>query len=143
MQMMRILCESTNMRINKRIIYPDLSYKINGILFAIHNQLDRFCNERQYSDAIENNLENLKIKYEREKVLPPSFEGELVGRNRIDFIIEEKIVLEIKAKRLIEKEDYYQMKRYLEALNKKLGIIVNFRDKYIKPKRIINSAATE
>lgn len=125
-----------------QIIHPDLSYKINGILFTVHNELGRFCNEQQYSDAIERYLKKLKIKYEREKILPPSFEGEQ-NRNKIDFLIENRIVLEVKAKILLTREDYYQVKRYLLALNKKLGILVNFRKKYIEPKRVLNSLAKE
>ncbi len=125
-----------------QLIYPDLSYKINGVLFAAHNELGRFCNEKQYSDAVERYLKKLKVKYEREKVLPPSFEGEQ-KRNKIDFLIENKIILEIKAKNLLTREDYYQVKRYLLALNKKLGILANFRKKYIEPRRILNSLAEE
>jgi GxxExxY protein len=101
--------------------------------------LGRFCNEKQYGDAVEKYLKELKIEYEREKILPLSFEQKLRARNKIDFLIENKIILEIKAKRLLTRDDYYQGKRYLASLNKKLGLLVNFRDKYIKPKRILNS----
>lgn len=91
------------------LIYSDLTYKINGILFNIHNHLGRYCNEKQYGDAIENNLNKLGIKYEREKYLPSSFKGEKSIRNKVDFLIEDKVILEIKAKRIITKEDYYQL----------------------------------
>jgi GxxExxY protein len=99
------------MRIYKyanKIIYPELSYKINGILFSVHNELGRFCNEKQYGDVIENYLKLFKIKYEREKILPSSFEAK--SRNRIDFLIDDKIILEIKTKRALDREDYYQVK---------------------------------
>ena len=66
------------------------------------------------------------------------FEEEKEGRNKIDFLIEEKIVLEIKAKTIIEKSDYYQIMRYLKILNKKLGLLVNFRNRYLRVKRVIN-----
>ena len=82
------------------IIYKDLSYQINGVLFYVHNKLGNYCNEQQYCDAIEKQLQNKKVKYEREKVLPPSFDGE-ENRNKIDFLIGNKIIVEIKAKRLI------------------------------------------
>ena len=123
-----------------KLIYPELSYKITGILFAVHNELGRFYNEEQYADAIEGYLKNLKMDYEREKTLPISFKDEIKGRNRIDFLIEDKVILELKTKRLLTRDDYYQTKRYLAALNKKLGLLVNFRDKYIKPRRILNSS---
>lgn len=128
---------------NNTLVYPDLSYKVNGILFATHNRLGRYCNEKQYADAIENELKELGIVYEREKIIPESFTGELRGRNKIDFLIEGKIILEVKSKRVLEKSDYYQLRRYLDAFDKKLGIIVNFRDKYLRSKRILNSTAKE
>ncbi|PJB89626.1 GxxExxY protein [Candidatus Roizmanbacteria bacterium CG_4_9_14_0_8_um_filter_34_12] len=123
---------------NGNIIYKELSYQINGILFYVHNELGSYCNEQQYCDAIEKQLQQKSIKYEREKKLPPSFEGE-ENRNKIDFLINNKIILEIKAKRFVTREDYYQVRRYLKALKLKLGIIVNFRDRYLHPKRILNS----
>jgi len=127
----------------EKLIYPDLSYKINGVLFAVHNELGQFCNEKQYCDLIESYFKKFNLQYEREKILPPSFKDELKGRNKIDFLIENKIVLELKSKRFLNNEDYYQIKRYLVALNKKLGILVNFRRKFITPKRVLNSYVKE
>lgn len=125
------------------IIYSDLSYKINGILFKTHNELGKYCNEKQYCDLIEEFLKESKIKYEREKILPISFKGETKGRNKVDFLVENKIIIEIKAKRITSREDYYQARRYLSALNKKMCLLVNFHSEYIKPKRILNSQAPE
>jgi len=137
--------DHADMRIeNKnRLIYEDLTYKINGILYNVHNELGRFRNEKEYGDRIEYYLKQSDLNFEREKTLPPSFEGEQNGRNRIDFLIENKVILEIKTKRFLTREDYYQTKRYLEALGKKLAILVNFRQKYLKPKRILNPKVTE
>jgi len=138
---------TNDMPINKlqmtKVVFPELSYKINGILYKAHNELGRFCNEKQYGDFIEKLLKEEKIKYEREKILPESFDGEYKGRNKLDFIIDDKIILELKAKRVLPREDYYQARRYLEALNLKLAMLVNFRDKYLKPKRILNSKVRE
>ncbi len=125
------------------IIYPELSFKINGILFKTHNQLGKYCSESQYSDFVEKLLKESNLRYEREKILPPIFDGEKTGRNKADFLIEDTIILELKSKTIITKDDYYQVKRYLTALNKKLGIIVNFRSSYIYPKRVLNSSANE
>ena len=125
------------------IIYPESSYKINGVLFSVHNELGRYCNEKQYADCVGGYLKKLELSYEREKNLSISFENEHGTRNRVDFIIENRILLELKAERIIQREDYYQARRYLSALNKKLGILVNLRDKYLKPKRIINPSVKE
>lgn len=121
--------------ITKEIIYPKLSYKITGILFKVHNQLGRFCREKQYADAFEENLKEEIVFYEREKRLSIHHD---VFDNQVDFSIENKILVDIKAKKFITKDDYYQMKRYLKAASFKLGLIVNFRNTYLKPKRILN-----
>jgi len=57
---------------------------------------------------------------------------------RPDFIIEKAVVLDVKAKKFITKEDYNQMMKYLTLLKKELGLIVNFRASFLKPKRILN-----
>ena len=78
------------------------------------------------------------MAYKRERVLPESFIGEKSGRNKIDFIIDNKILLEIKAKKFFEKTDYFQAMRYLTSFNKRLCIVVNFHQKHLTPKRILN-----
>jgi GxxExxY protein len=123
----------------QEIVYKDLSYDITKLLFEVHNELGRYCNEKQYGDLLEGKLKENNIKYEREKNIPPSFENEKFGRNRIDFIIEDKIILEFKCKRIIDRNDYYQVLRYLKAFTKKLGMIINFREKFLQPKRVLNS----
>jgi len=124
---------------NKEVIYPELSYKICGLCFSVHNKLGRYRNEKQYGDALENLLKENNIKYTREMPLPPSFEGEKERRNIVDFLVDDKIVVELKAKDIVLKDDYYQTARYLVSFNKKLGIIYNFRQKFLRPKRILNS----
>ena len=113
-----------------KLIYPELSYKITGILFDVHNQLGRYANEKQYCDLIEIKLKYFKIPFKRELSIKNT-------RNRVDFLIDDKIILEVKAKNFILKEDYYQTQRYLQSLDKKLGLLVNFRNRYLKPIRII------
>ena len=122
-------------RMGQKLIYPELSYRINGILFEVHNELGRYCKEKQYRDCLEQKLKNNGLRFEREKKLPINKE---VGGNQVDFCVENKILLDCKAKNFLTKEDFYQMLRYLKAAKMKLGFIVNFRNKYLKPKRILN-----
>lgn len=112
-----------------KLIYPELSYTLTGICFSVHNKTGRFAREKQYCDLIEEKLKELKIPYEREYSTKDG--------NRIDFLIDGKIILAVKAKRIVLKEDFYQLQRYLQSLNKKLGLIVNFRNRYLKPIRIV------
>lgn len=123
----------------EKVVLPELSFIINGVLFKVRKELGQYKTERQYCDGIEWELKRIGLNHHREKFLPPSFENEARGRNKVDFLIEDKIILEVKAKPFITKEDYYQVKRYLEALKVELAILVNMRRYYVQPKRILNS----
>ena len=123
-----------------KLIYEDLTYKLNGICFKVHGKLGRFCREKQYADALEALLQTQSIAYQREHEVPFKVDGKSVKGNRADFVIEDKLILELKAKPIITKDDYYQMQRYLSATGYKLGLIVNFRHLYLKSQRVINSS---
>ncbi|NMB92499.1 MAG: GxxExxY protein [Parcubacteria group bacterium] len=113
-----------------KIIYKDLSFKISGVCFAVHNKIGRYGREKQYCDLLEQEFKKLNIPYIRE------FNITNTG-NQLDFLIDNKIVLEIKAKSLITRDDYYQVQRYLQCSGYKLGLLVNFRNRYLKPIRIV------
>jgi ATP-dependent DNA helicase RecG len=119
-----------------KIIEKELSYKLNDIAFSIQKELGRHCQERQYSDILEQKLTEQKIPFRREQAI------EIAGRksNFADFIIANKIIIEVKAKPFIKKEDYYQIMRYLKTSKLELGLIVNFHQEYLKPKRVLNPA---
>lgn len=117
-------------QINSKVIHPELSYTITGILFDVHNELGQYAREKQYGDLIEKKLKEIEMSYKRE--IPISDSG-----NILDFIIDNKIVLELKAARILTKENYRQIQNYLQQTNIKLGLLVNFRNKYLKPARVI------
>ncbi len=115
---------------NNKLIYPELSYVLTGVCFEVHNELGRYSREKQYGDLLEEKLKKLKVPYEREFRVEKS-------SNIVDFLIKNKIIIELKAKKSILKEDYYQTQRYLQSLNKKLALLVNFRNRYLKPVRVV------
>lgn len=123
----------------EKILHKDLSYKITGLLFKTHKDLGHFRNEKQYGDYFEKLLGEENIKYAREY----KFDDQQYGNGKVrcvcDFVIDDKIIIEFKAKNFITKEDYYQTKRYLVTLNLELAIIVNFRQNRLAPKRVLNS----
>jgi len=124
------------------IIYKKLSYKVNGACFRTQNALGRYRSHGQYLDKLEPEIVELGLTCSREVPLPPSFESEKEGRNIPDLIVEGeegKLVIEVKVKRLLTKDDYFQLQRYLVSGNFRLGLLVNFRQHVLKPKRIINA----
>ncbi len=112
------------------MIYKELSYKLNGILFATQNELGPYAREKQIGDVIERLLKENKVPYLRE--CPIGNSG-----NTLDFLIDNKIVLELKSVRVLSRNDYEQVQRYLQATQMKLGVLVNFRNQYLKPIRIV------
>lgn len=118
-----------------KIVYKELSYQLNGILFQTHNELGRYQREKQYADYLEQLLQKITLPFRREKAI----RGYIVEGYIPDFVVDEKIVIEIKAKPVITKQDYYQMRRYLQAGGFKLGLLVNFRNRYLKPTRVVQT----
>lgn len=112
------------------LLYEDLTYKIRGILFEVHRELGRFAKEKQVADLLEKKFIERNVKYKRE--LRVSDSG-----NVIDFLVEDKIILEIKSKPFLLKIDYYQLQRYLQSTQIKLGLLVNFRAEYLNPQRVL------
>lgn len=111
-------------------MFPDLSYRITGICYDVQNELGRFSREKQYCDLLEAKLTQAGLPYSREYRMGKS-------GNILDFVINGTIVLEAKAKQMLLKEDYYQIQRYLQSSGYKLGLLVNFQSRFLKPKRII------
>ncbi len=121
---------TNNAKTDGKVVYPELSYTITGILFAAHNELGPYAREKQYGDLIEKKLKEIKMPYKREIAIADT-------GNILDFLIDEKIILELKSARIITKENYRQIQNYLQQANIKLGLLANFRNKYLKPIRII------
>jgi len=121
------------------IIYKELCFRINGVIFEVQNKLGKGASEKQYADLLELLLKGKNIKYDREKEIPFEFAEGIIKGNKVDFVIDDKILLDAKAKSYITKDDYFQMQRYLKASKIKLGMVVNFRKYPIEIKRIVNN----
>ena len=93
----------------KNILYKDLSYKLGGVFFQTQDTLGRFAREKQYGNLLEARFKENGINYEREKLISRTG-GDI---NKADFIIEGVILIEIKAKPFVQKNDYYQIFPYL------------------------------
>ena len=119
----------TNKR-EEKLIYPELSYILTGVCFEVHNKLGRFAREKQYKDLLEKRLKEIKIPYERE------FKIEKTG-NTVDFLIDNKIIVEIKSSSYTTRVDEKQLYYYLRNSNYEIGLLVNFSTPKLYIKRII------
>lgn len=120
------------------IIYKGESYKLMGILFDIHSNLGKGFSEIVYKDAIEYELEKSLIFFEREKEYSVKYKDILLKHKfYADFVIFDKIILEIKCCNSISDSHIAQAMNYLKVSNSKLAIIVNFNNDSLEYKRIV------
>lgn len=122
------------------IVLKNESYKLLGLLFEVHNKLGPIYKEINYQDAIEALLKREKIPYIREKEIALLIEGIRVSALYADFVVYNKILIEVKAKRFIKHEDIRQTSRMIKSENIELAIIANFKRRSLEYKRIINPA---
>ncbi len=119
-----------NKKRETELLYPELSFDVVGLCYNVHNELGRFAKEKQYGDCLEEKLKTKSVAYMRELRIGNT-------NNIADFLIDNKIILELKSKRFLLREDYLQTQRYLQATGVNLGILVNFSGKYVRTHRVI------
>ena len=134
---------NTNLRIKNKIkredlVYPELSYQIIGILFNVHNSLGHGFAEKIYQKAVATNFRNSGLKFQEQVYAPLVYQEERVGFHYFDFLVENKIVVEIKKGNRFLKSDIEQVYQYLLNMNLKLGILAYFAPNKLHSKRIIN-----
>lgn len=125
------------------LIYPELSYLIMGIIFKVYNELGGGYQEKYYQRAISLELKRKTIKYKEQASVELKFAGEKIGKYFIDFIIDNKIVLELKVGHSFYSRDIKQVLVYLKTYKLKLGILILFTRKGVQYERIINNELTK
>lgn len=120
------------------LIYKEEAYKIVGCCMEVHKELGRGFNEVVYGDALEIEFKNRKIEYSREKKFNIIYKGEILQRYyKADFVIYDKIILEIKAINTLSKSDYKQTINYLATSKLKLALLINFGEDSLIYKRVV------
>jgi GxxExxY protein len=119
--------------------YEDLTRKIIGCAMEVHKTLGNGFQEVVYQRALSIELNLNDINHEREKEMPLQYKGFDIGTRRVDFFVEDKIMVEIKA--IINLEDVHlaQAMNYLEAYKMEIGLLVNFGSKSMQFKRVHNN----
>jgi GxxExxY protein len=120
------------------LVYPELSYKVYGVLFDVFRKVGPGFLEKHYQKAIGIALREVGLKVEEQLMVPLLFEDKVIGKYFLDFLIENTVVLEIKKGDYYNKQNIDQVVAYLKAKKIKLGLIANFTSHGVKIKRIIN-----
>ncbi len=122
------------------LLYEDLTYQLNGAAIDVNKALGCGFLEKVYQEAFAIALAERGIKFQREKKIPISFHGHELSTPYIcDFMVEDKIIVELKAVKPIEDIHKAQLLNYLRAAKLKLGLLYNFNDLIVRPERVLNS----
>ena len=118
----------------------ELTHRIIGCAMEVHNQMGNGFQEVVYQRAlsIEMNLNN--IAHQRELEMPLEYKGYPVGKRRVDFFVEEKVMVEIKAIEKLEGVHKAQAINYCEAYNIADGLLINFGGLRLQYHRVFNKA---
>ena len=122
----------------RELMYSDLSYKVIGVLFEVWNNVGVGHKEKFYQKAVARELEISKTNFKEQLPAKIEYKGKFLGLYYFDFLIEDKMILEIKVRNFFSKKDIEQLYSYLKSKNLKLGMIAHFTRTGVKFKRVLN-----
>ena len=125
--------------VNNKYLYSELTEKIIGCAMKVHNKMGNGYREEVYQRCLAIEMTKIDLKYNRELEVQIHYDGFKVGLRRVDFLVENKVVVELKAIKKIEDDDWAQAINNLESSKIKVGLLINFGAKKLEFKRFINS----
>lgn len=120
------------------LLYKDLTEQIIAICFQVYNQIGYGYPEKIYQKAIELEFKKIGIDYKREVYSKILYDGQIVGKFFLDFLVDGKVALELKVRRNIYESDWIQLLNYLKATDLKVGILAVFTKYKVEIKRVVN-----
>ena len=119
--------------------YEGITRKIIGAAMKVHSILGNGFQEVIYQRALAIEMRQNALYFEREKEMPIFYNTEQIGTRRVDFFVENCIMVELKAILVLEPVHFVQAKNYLEAYNMEIGLLINFGNCSLEFKRIYNN----
>jgi GxxExxY protein len=120
------------------LLFSDITEKIIGAAFEVHNALGKGLSEKAYENALALKLQSLGLRVCQQKELPVMFEGQEVGKQVVDLLVEECVIVEIKAVQNISRSNEAQLLGYLRNTHFQVGLLINFGDR-VEFKRFVHS----
>ena len=118
--------------------YKELTHKIIGCAMKVHSQLGNGFQEVIYQRALAIEMKAQGLNYDREMSMDIFYNGYSVGTRRVDFFVEDTIMLELKAVIRLEDAHLSQAMNYCKAYNLPIGLLINFGSKSMTFKRVYN-----
>jgi len=119
--------------------YNPVTHKIIGCAMAVHNQLGNGFQEVIYQRALALEFKKQDVSFEREVEMPIYYDNISIGTRRVDFLINNEILVEIKAITELNNINYAQIINYLTAYKLNIGLLINFGEKKLKFKRFVKT----
>ena len=124
---------------NLDLKYPDLTRRIIGCAMAVHSALGNGFQEVVYQRAMAVEMESAGLSFAREHEMPIWYREVQVGTRRVDFFVEEVVVVELKAVSALDDSHLAQSINYLEVFGLEVGLMVNFGSKRLEFRRLANA----
>ena len=124
---------------NNSYRYSDVTGRIIGVAMKVHTTLGNGFQEVIYQRALAIELGTQGLVFQRELEMPIFYAGEQIGTRRVDFLVEDKVLVELKAVSVLEDVHLAQAINYLEAYRLEVGLLLNFGAKSLEFRRLINS----
>lgn len=124
--------------VRKDLVYPELSYKIIGCAYEVYNELGFGYAENVYQKAMAISLKNNGLKFKEQLYAPIKFQNELIQKKFLDFLVEDKVAVEIKKNSRFSKSNIDQVNSYLLTSKTKLALLINFAPDGVMHKRLVN-----
>jgi GxxExxY protein len=128
----------SNSFVKPEYIDSDLTGRIIGCAMLVHNALGNGFAESIYQRSLEIEMRDQTVNFTREYDMPIHYKGQIVGRRRVDFLVEERIAVELKAVIEIDNGHLAQAINYLEAYNLQTGLLINFGSRKLQYHRLTN-----
>ncbi|HOJ19794.1 MAG TPA: GxxExxY protein [Ignavibacteriaceae bacterium] len=119
--------------------YKELTERIIGCAMKVHRTLGNGFQEVIYQRALALEMDLQGLKYEREKEMDIFYLNQKVGTRRVDFFVEETVMVELKALLELEEVHLCQAMNYLEAYGVEIGLLINFGARSLQFKRVYNN----
>lgn len=123
------------------LLYEDITYKIRGCAFRVKDEVGSGHKESVYHNALAEALKSAGLCFEQEKHIPVLYQGKKVGTYKPDFIVEDKIIVELKALPFIGFTETKQVWNYIKGASYKLALLINFGPQGVAIKRIVHDTA--
>jgi GxxExxY protein len=118
--------------------FDEMSNKIIGAAINVHSELGPGFLENIYEEAMKVELSEYDLFYENQKEIKITYLDVEIGTHRLDLVIENKIIVELKAVKELADIHFAQLRSYLKATGLKIGLLLNFAKPTLEIKRVVN-----